>query len=312
MEWSCPFRLKGVSHLYPYHKEVIALDYEGVSFYSSSFELEDKIIDFFAPDDGILEGDFLYLRNDDLGLRKIDLKTKREVARVKKGKEEMWFGTDFALSFDKRLVYVLSEEKDSYYLDCFDALTLEEKGRFLLPCFLTSLLTVPFLKGTILFGDVDAFLLDEKGLRPLPFSIPIGATLYTDDKHSLLYVSGGLGIKVYDADFKEVGRLDLISDEEEEYTPDEMLLLPDEMVKRSTKYRKEEILSSFLYSSHYLFLLVGEYDKTKSSLSLIDLRDGKPLFTIDTSFRIETIAPLHGKYVIFKAQNNCHVLEVKE
>ena len=105
--------------------------------------------------------------------------------------------------------------------------------------------------------------------------------------------------------------MDLISEEQEETEEETVPFFSFDRKPRRRSYPKEVILSACVFTPDTFLLLVSAFDRPLSHLSLVSLKDGKPLFTIDTPFRIETIAPVKGKYVIFKAQNSCHVLEVK-
>lgn len=309
MEWKATHRFAEASFVFLTQEGFTTCSYDGLSFYDSSFNLKDRWIDFFSPDATYRDKDSLFLRNDELGIEKVSLKTHKRVAFVAKRKDEEWLGGEF-FKTEKGLSLIAFQKEDPY-LVTYSLENLEETERILLPENVLFGCSVPFLNAVIVYGDKEGYLLKGNSLTPLPFSFPEGAHFFVDPTRPLLYVSGGLGIKVYDERLDEIGRMDLISEEQEETEEETVSFFPFDMKPRRRSYPKEVILSACVFTPDTFLLLVSAFDRPLSHLSLVSLKDGKPLFTIDTPFRIETIAPVKGKYVIFKAQNSCHVLEVK-
>lgn len=306
-------RVGDTNLLIPYSEGYLAIDYASIRYFDFNFQLTDEAFDYFDPDDGFLFGNNLYLKKDDFGISRYDIKTTKREAVYRIDENLSLLGEDFLLSSegDEILVLASDDEAKEDYLIFLDAFSLTKKDSILLPTYLPGILYIPPLKKYLLYGPDTAFLFQKKGeLQQVRLSLSPSTRCFYDEKKKRILTVGGLGVKAYDLTFNEVARYDLISDERLPIPEGFMEAFPTLLSPGERTYPKEEIMDSGLFNDDILAFVFSR-GGNKSRLALVSLKDGKEQGFLEAQFPILSLSPYGEKYVIFKAMKHAHVLEVK-
>jgi hypothetical protein len=195
-------------------------------------------------------------------------------------------------------------------LDSYDILDTDKKfiRTHLLPALDSQLL---------LSQSLDFYLMNGTKITPAPlpkFSSDL-SSLVVDDKRQQLILQDKFGIRIYDKQFREINKIDLISDEKEDVSSDVYhfnndmpmdVFHPDP--EEMTVY-KQQILDVMLFKEDYLLIHSADALQETSFLSLISLETGKPLAKFVFGRMISNLL-VAGNYLVFNAMMETVLLEV--
>lgn len=312
----------------------ILVDYLGISFVNKKTgEVEDRITDFLGASMGIITRDrnHLFLSNTRSLYRSYDLKARKMVAELDLSMDPS--STPFGIeeSMDGKSLYFVMAEDARAMLQGIEGKGKTEIHRFSFPD-LKEIEALPseenyydiaassFLNGYLMVnmkGHID--FMDANGnVRNYP-SIAIADTSpVVNEKRKEFYIPTEYGFRIFDAEFREINKFDLISDDKKQVKSPMYYFMKNDIESALSSSgaeqmeNAEEIERIRLIDENHLLVLISEAMGSYYRIEVCDVRDGSLSESIKCGFKIIDADVYDEKHITFFARSATHLLEIVE
>lgn len=327
--------LKGNDIVY-YKNKKILIDAFGVHFFSVDGIEEDSIIDFFNGNDAeIVMDHFLLVRNVRAGFKLYDVENKKESALLLLSDNEFPGENGYFIKGDK--LYILYGSLSNKLMDLFmlddddNKKDVEEKhsdiGIYSLkdfsliekesyPVELKKIYYVPFSEKVYgVDADSNLFELVDKKATKLENVHVLVENLLVHPNKKEIYLQSLTGVRVYDENFKEINKVDIIEDylSSSKYNDSSSILeiTPGFDAINKCFDQKHTIHHVDFYDDDHFICLKSMNLGGYFSLEILDIAHGKMIKSMPIGMPMESLKVFPDKKILMKMASTLMMIEVE-
>ncbi len=324
----------GVDLVFNGGDENILVDYLGITFVNKKTgEVEGRIVDFLGTTMGTISRNkkYLFLSNSKSLFRSYDIKERKMVAELDLSMNPSLTPFGIEESIDGTSLYFIMAEDARAMLEGIQGKGKTEIHRFSFPELKEievikkkddyyDAAACSFLNG-YLFVNTKGYIdfMDEKGtITSHPNIAILDTTPVVNERRKEFYIPTEYGFRVFDKDFREINKFDVISDDKKQVKSPMYYIMKDDIERALSSSgteqmeNAEEIERIKLIDENHLLLFISEVLGSYYRILIADVRDGFLSEPLKCGFKILDVDVYDEKHVSFFARSATHLLEIVE